>query len=263
MAIAQRYYWFRGMKTLIANIVKTCPVCIARKGRPLTKESMAPDYRPFFLGGRWHIDGLELPPSGNYDHLLEATDVATKYVILKPAKGETKNAAIGILADIIRRFGPPKEITTDRGRAFMSKLFMEACKGYFIEFKPVAVGQPQADGIVERVNRTITDIAAMLTKEEWKQWAKYVGEIEYAINTRVSSVTKHSPYELVFGRVPPNPNYIDILGPEGEKDRAEKEQLRTLRNRISVLQQIAHENQMEAAEQQRSYYEAHATAHTF
>ena len=186
--------------------------CIARKGRPLTKEVMAPDYRPFFLGGRWHIDGLELPTSGRYDHLMVATDVATKYVILRPARSENKNAAFGILSDIGRRFGPPKEVTADRGRAFMSKLFMETSRGYFIEFKPVAVSQPQADGMVERVNRTLTDIAAILTKGKWKQWADYVGEIEYAINTRVSSVTNHSPYELVYGRIPPSPTYVDILG---------------------------------------------------
>jgi len=79
--------WFRSMKALVKQIVRHCPECIARKGRPLRRETLAPDERPAALGGRWHIDGLQLP--GNYDHLMVAVDAATKYVILRPSDGET------------------------------------------------------------------------------------------------------------------------------------------------------------------------------
>ena len=78
------------------------------------------------------------PPSGNFDHLIVAVDVATKYVILRPSRGETAEAAVGILLDIIRRFGRPGRVTTDRGRAYMSELFMRACRGLFIRFSPAA-----------------------------------------------------------------------------------------------------------------------------
>ena len=77
------------MTIIIRDVIKHCKECIARKGRPLTKEKLAPDERPLVLGGRWHIDGLQLPPSGNYDHLMVDTDIATKYVIIKSCKEET------------------------------------------------------------------------------------------------------------------------------------------------------------------------------
>jgi len=89
-----------------------------------------------------------------------------------------------------------------------------------------------------------------------------VGEIEYAMNTRISSVTNHSPYELVYGRLPPGPTYIDDIR-DAETERGEGEQLHELRRRINVLQQLAHENQMKAAGKQMSYHDAHAKAHTF
>jgi len=63
-------------------------------------------------------------------------DVATKYVILRPSKGENVEAASGIVMDIMRRFGRPKEITTDRGRAFFSELFMKVCEDLFINQLP-------------------------------------------------------------------------------------------------------------------------------
>jgi len=263
LAMLQQYYWFRGMKAVTRDVVRHCPICIARKGRPLTKEVLAPDQRPIVLGGRWHIDGLHLPKSGNFDHLMVATGVATKYVILRPCKGETAEAASGIVMDIIRRFGRPKKITTDRGRAFMSEHFMKVCEDLFIVFKPVAVGQAQADGMVERVKQTVAYIATTMCGGDGSLWAYHVGEIEYALNTRISTVTKHSPYELVYGRLPPDPVYIDLPGEEGGRSWDNKEDLHNLRRRINVLQQLAHENQMVAAKEQHDYYNAHAERHSF
>jgi len=211
LAAVQQYYWFRNMKARVKDIVRHCPECTARKEKPFMEVAMAPDKRPMALGGRWHIDGLQLPPSGEFDHLMVATDVATKYVILRPCRGEIAEAATGLLMDIIRRFGRPREITSDRGRAFMSHLFIKACQDLFITFKLAGTGRPQANGAVERVNRTLSDIASIACHGKGDQWSKYVGEIEYAINTRVSSITGYTPYELVFGRLPPEPTYVEIL----------------------------------------------------
>ena len=261
-SVLQLYHWFRGMKEVVKSVVRHCRICLASRGRPLTKEKLHPDQRPVTLGGRWHIDGLQLPPSKGYDHLMVAVDVATKYVVLRPARGETGDAAAGILMDITRRFGRPREVTTDRGRAFMCELFMRVCQRLMIRFKPIGVGQPQADGMVERVNRTLIHVASVICKGDGTKWAQMIGEIEYAMNTRISSVTGHSPYELVFGRRPPGPTYTDDIR-EGSVEGGEGEQLHTLTRRIDVLQQLAHENQMKAAKEQVSYHDAHAQAHTF
>ena len=225
-------------------------------------EKLHPDERPIKLGGRWHIDGLQLPQSGAYDHLMVAVDVATKYVILRPARGETAEAAAAILMDIVRRFGRPKEVTTDRGRAFMSTAFMKVCERLMIVFKPVGVGQPQADGMVERVNRTLIHVATTICEGDGRKWAQHVGEIEYALNTRVSSVTGHSPYELVYGRMPPGPTYTDDIATDGDGKDGD-EGVHMLIRRIDVLQQLAHENQMEAAHKQLTFHDAHAKAHEF
>ena len=139
---------------------------------------------------------------------------------------------------------------------------MDACRGLFIRYKPIAVGQAQADGMVERVNRTLLHVASTICSGDETKWAQYIGEIEYALNTRVSSVAGHSPYELVYGRLPPGPSYTNILNSDPEGRRAD-ENVRVLRNRIQVLQQLAHENQMQAAKGQISYHDARARAHRF
>jgi len=256
-------HWFRGMKQVVKDVVKHCKRCIAVKGRPRTKETLDPDERPTALGDRWHIDGLQLRPSMGYDHLMVATDVATKYVILMKADGESAQAATDILMEITSRFGPPRMVTTDQGRAFMSRLFMEACRDLLIRFKAVGVGRPQANGMVERVNRTLTEIGTLVCNGDDEFWPKYVKEMEYVINTRISSVTGFSPYELVYGRRPPAPTYVMELREEERDNTKEEERIKELRKRIMVLQRLAHENQMKAAKQQLTYHDAHARAHTF
>ena len=262
LEILKQYHWFRGMKAMVLMVLKHCPECQFARGRPISLEKMSPDERPVRLGGRWHLDGVQVEPSGAYDHLIVAIDAATKYVILRPSAGETAQAASNTLLDIVRRFGRPREVTTDQGRAFKNEQFSKVCEGLLIKHKLVGVGQPQANGMVERANRTILDAAKMICRGIGRLWSKYVGEIEYTLNTRVSSVTGHAPYELVYGRLPPGPTYTDnIIGEE--EDWKNEDNVRILRKRIEILQQLAHENQLKAGAQQRSYHDAHAEVHTF
>jgi len=157
--------------------------------------------------------------------------------------------------EITTRFGRPREVTTDRGKAYMCSLFMEACRALFINFKPVAVKQPQANGAVERVNRVLVSMATILCKGKGENWAPFMKEMEYGINTRVHSVTRFTPYELVYGRLPPGPVYIDPIREEERNQGAETESIKLLRTRINLLQQLAHQNQMEAAGSQQTYHD--------
>jgi len=62
--------------------------------------------------------------------------------------------------------------------------------------------------------------------------------------------------------LPPGPTYTDnIIG--DEEDWKNEDNVRILRKRIEVLQQLAHENQLRASQKQKSYHDAHAWTHTF
>jgi len=49
----------------------------------------------------------------------------------------------------------------------------------------------------------------------------------------------------------------------GKEDWENEENIRILRKRIEVLQQLAYENQLKASAKQKSYHDAHAQFHTF
>ena len=259
----QREHWFRGMKQIVKEVVSNCPDCIAVKGRPRMAETLAPDKRPATLGDRWHLDGLQLPPSSQFDHLIVATDFATKYVILTKSTGESAQAAVDALMEIVSRFGPPKRVVTDRGRAFMSNLFITTCRDLGVQFDPVGIHRAQSNGMAERTNRTLLEVIITLCRGQGERWASHVKEIEYVMNTRISSVTKFSPYELVYGRQPPGPRYTAPIREAQMDGIGEGELLDQLRRRISLLEELAHQNQIIAGQQQMSYHDAHAKAHVF
>jgi len=259
----QREHWFHGMKQVVKRVVKSCPDCLAVKGRPRIAETLAPDKRPPALGDVWHIDGLKLPLSQGYDHLIVATDTATKYIVLTKATGETAKAAAETIMEITSRFGPPKRVVSDRGRAFLSEAVELACRDLYIKFDPVGAQQPQANGEAERTNRTLLEILTTLCRDREDQWAQHVPEAAYIINTRISSATNYSPYELVYGRQPPGPSYVAPIREAERGGRKESELVHNLRNRIARLQELAHENQIIAGKQQAAYHDAHAKAHEF
>ena len=80
----------------------------------------------------------------------------------------------------------------------MSNRFKTICRAFHMIFKPTSQGQPQADGMVKRVNYTILDIAAFVCKKENAKWSELVGEIEHATNTRTQAAQRNTRHTNSF-----------------------------------------------------------------
>ena len=62
----------------------------------------------------------------------------------------------------------------------------------------ITVGTPRANGLAERVTRTITPMLAKLMDTPEK-WDRVLFEVEFVINNTMSRSTGKSPSELLFG----------------------------------------------------------------
>jgi hypothetical protein len=62
---------------------------------------------------------------------------------------------------------------------------------------------PQANGQVERFNRTILARLRALAGEEQGTWDLYSTAITYAYNTQVHASTGYAPFDLILSRPPP------------------------------------------------------------
>ena len=54
---------------------------------------------------------------------------------------------------LFTRVGVPKEVLTDQGTPFMSRLMADLCKLWQVKQLRTSVYHPQTDGLVERFNR--------------------------------------------------------------------------------------------------------------
>ncbi|KAJ1574945.1 hypothetical protein NDA15_002139 [Ustilago hordei] len=126
---AQRHYWWPNMTAWIADYVASCPVCARYKAprhRPygLLQPLATPD-RPW---GSISLDFIEgLPPSKKYDSktydsILVIVDRLTKFAILAPTHKTVtaKQTAVLLYGHMVRLFGYPDHMVSDRGRQFIS-----------------------------------------------------------------------------------------------------------------------------------------------
>ncbi|KAI5348277.1 hypothetical protein L3X38_001164 [Prunus dulcis] len=99
-----------------------------------------------------------------------------------------------------------KKLRSDRGGEYTSHEFLEYCSDLGMERQLTIAYSPQQNGIAERRNRTICEMArSMMTDKKLpvKFWAEAVGTAVYLQNRcYTTSVTDKTPFETFTGRKP-------------------------------------------------------------
>ena len=108
-----------------------------------------------------------------------------------------------------------KSIKTDRGGKFTSDEMTCYCMKHGIRRQLTAPHTPQQNGVAERKNRIIQEMArTMLTEEKVSErfWAFAVHTAVHVMNRCIlHSHESKTPYELIFGKKP-NVDYFRIFG---------------------------------------------------
>ena len=98
------------------------------------------------------------------------------------------------------RFSVPEQLHSDQGKQFESKLISTICQLLQVKKSRTTPYHPQSDGLVERFNRTLTNMLASTAKENPFEWESHLGKVCLAYNTSVHTTTGHTPFFLMFGR---------------------------------------------------------------
>ena len=99
-----------------------------------------------------------------------------------------------------------KTLRTDRGGEFIYKSFLNYCKEQGINRQLTIRHTPQQNGVAERKNRTIVEMArSMLKGKELPNsfWAEAVSSVVYILNqSPTKAVRDKTPFEAWHGRKP-------------------------------------------------------------
>ena len=111
---------------------------------------------------------------------------------------------------IVCRHGVPAQLLSDCGAAFLSHLLTEICKLLGVEKLNTTAYHPQTDGLVERFNRTLTDMLAKKVEQSEKNWDNHLPFVLFAYRASLQESTGESPFYLLYGRDPRLPTTLGL-----------------------------------------------------
>ena len=187
---------------LIEEVEKTYDICCKYK-RPPSKPIVC-----FPLSKEFN-ESVVMDIKYRENHLvLHLIDHATRFSSAAIIRSKRKDTIISKVFQIwIFIFGPPKQILTDNGGEFTSDDFSETGEKLNTTIKTTAAESPWSNGINERHNAIIGNMAEKIHNET-------KCSMDIAIASAVSSknalanVHGYSPNQLVFGH---NPNFPSVL----------------------------------------------------
>eukprot|EP00253_Pinus_taeda_P018791 PITA_18791 len=242
------YYWpsiFKDAK----KYVKSCD-SYQRMGRPTATDEMPLQpqvhLEPF---EKWALDfiGPINPTSNGKKYILVCTNYVTKWAEAKALVRATEHTVVNFLfEEIFVRYGVPREIVTDQGTQFTSKLVKDITDKYQIKHRRSTLYHPQANGQVESTNKTLEGIIAKTVAMNRKNWEEKLKDALWAYRITWKDTTGFTTYQLVYGKEVMLPIEFQIhtfklaADLQIDLDQAQQERIQQL-NQLDELRQQAEE----------------------
>jgi len=196
--------WWDTQRNDLKEYIKSCHVCQLKKTvldpqRHEQFQHLDAKY-PFELVSVDFTGPFPMSSKGNR-YLLVMIDHFSRFVRLVPCKDQTAIAAADSLFQYITDFAIPSRILSDRGSAFISKLFNLLCARVGIKRSMSTAYHPSGNGMVERINRLVNS-AYVPSFSDWEHQMKL---LQIALNSTQHSTTGKSPHEMLFGNQPLQP----------------------------------------------------------
>ena len=144
-----------------------------------------------------------LPPSDGYQYVLVIMDDFTRYVELTPCKAATADAVVEALECVFLRHGiSPPIFQSDNGSHFANAKLAALAAKYGFTQRFSEPHRPQTNGIVERANWTIVRTIMAYIERHSARWAHFIRQVQFHMNTFVSSSLGMSPHSALYGVTP-------------------------------------------------------------
>ncbi|GKE45058.1 reverse transcriptase domain-containing protein [Tanacetum coccineum] len=199
-AIRTGYYWPK-MHADARKMIWECQDCQVQRPVPRNpQQKLTPIMSPWPFY-KWGIDIAGPFPEGpgNVKFLIAAIDYFTKWIEAKPVATITGNQIKKFVWDnIVCRFGLPGEIISDNRKQFKDNPFKDWYEKLCIRQNFASVKHPQANGLVERANRSLGEGIKAQLDERSKDWIEEHPHVLWAHRTMIKSSNGDTSFSLTY-----------------------------------------------------------------
>lgn len=109
------------------------------------------------------------------------------------------------------RYGLPGEIVSDNDKQFRDNPFKDWCEKLNIKQRFASVKHPQANGLVERANKSLGEGIKSRIDQGRRDWLEEVPHVLWAHRTMIKSSNGDTPFSLTYDTEAVIPVEIGIL----------------------------------------------------
>ncbi|WP_435325998.1 DDE-type integrase/transposase/recombinase, partial [Klebsiella pneumoniae] len=124
-------------------------------------------------------------------------DVTTRYPEAIPIRSIHAKVVVKVLLGFFSKFGLPKEVQSDRGVNFTSKLFEDSMKEWGVSHIMSSAYHPQSQGALERYHHTLKVMLRSFCLDHQKDWDQAIPYVLFAVREVPTESLGFSPNDLV------------------------------------------------------------------
>ena len=195
--------------------------------------------------------------SRGHRYFLVMVDYTTRYPEALPLPDATTKAVAKELMLLFSQVGIAREILTDQGSCFMSRVMKELLCLLQVKQLRTSVYHPQTDGLMERFNKTLKQMLKKAMDADGKNWDQPLPHVLFA----VQASTGFSPFELLYGRRPRG--LLEVWESRPSPHRTMVEHVEQMRDRMAQVWPIVRDHLRQAQQAQARVYDSGAQLRIF
>nr|XP_014352698.1 PREDICTED: uncharacterized protein LOC106706359 [Latimeria chalumnae] len=262
----ERFVW-PGLYKEVKDFCGSCPDCQKVAPRLPPRAPLVPlpiIETPFQCIGMDLVGPLDKSAQG-HKYVLVFVDYATRYPEAVPLRVASATNVATALFSLISRVGILKEILTDQGTPFMSKVMQHLCTLLRIKTLRTSIYHPQTDGLVERFNQTLKQMLKRVVRQDGRDWDLLLPYLLFAFREVPQASTGFSPFELLHARQPWE--LLDVVRETWESPTPPTltlvEYVAGMKERMEKVSRIVKEHLQAAQTQQKAGYNTGAQLREF
>ena len=217
--MTERYWQWKGLARDVREYVRSCAVCQRNKH---STRAPAGALHPILARRPWQIvtldfvSGLHPAVKTKNTQILVLVDKFSKYVCLESCAKEIDalETAQIFLRRVVRDFGVPQVVISDRGPQFSSEIWKRLLELMGSRVALATTHHPQSDGQSERMIQTLLRVLRSYAQTAADQWEILLPMMQFALNNAPAASGKYSPFQVLFGISPVQPTDLLVDDPD-------------------------------------------------